>query len=685
MKITISILFIFLINNIYSNTFVVTNTNDAGAGSLRQAITNTNAYPGSHTINFNILTTDAGYNSSQGIWTISQTSTLPIITHSNVLIDGTSQTIFAGNTNIYGPEIMLDGSNQPWADFAFHVYNVSNVTIKGFIIGRYVVGIQVSGANAQNIAISGNYIGCNYNATDTLGNTHGIYILSGPHNNIIGGNTTALRNIVSGNNHVGIRVVHSNNNTIQGNFVGLNRTGNAALRNYDGISIEGTSKYNLIGGYTPAERNYVSGNVAYGIPVFGAGCNYNIIAGNYVGTDTTGTIAISNTYGVLFDDGASYNTLGGRTVGAGNLLSGNSGYGVFLYNFGTVKDTVVGNLIGTDYSGTVALPNANGIVIDGPSFLHTIENNVISGNIQMGIDIHLAGTDSNFVFNNKVGTDITGNFPIGNQLDGVRIGEGPKYNFIGLPGKGNIIAYNGGNGVTIMTPAELYNTITSNSIYANQVMGIDLFPQGPTPNDNGDGDSGPNDLMNFPDIISFYNIPSTTNWIISGTLNNSFPNGCRIEIFKADINGTGNAQGKVFLGSCFADISGNWIDTIYGITSSDQLVCTATDLNGNTSEFSNATLLKINKTEIDFNYELLVNPNPVTNVTTIHFNIPVSGKVEINLTDIQGKNSITVLNENINKGNHAILFNNKNNLSGNYIITLKHDNIIVAKENILIE
>ncbi|PIV58370.1 MAG: hypothetical protein COS14_09945, partial [Bacteroidetes bacterium CG02_land_8_20_14_3_00_31_25] len=124
MKITISILFIFLINNIYSNTFVVTNTNDAGAGSLRQAITNTNAYPGSHTINFNILTTDAGYNSSQGIWTISQTSTLPIITHSNVLIDGTSQTIFAGNTNIYGPEIMLDGSNQPWADFAFHVYNV---------------------------------------------------------------------------------------------------------------------------------------------------------------------------------------------------------------------------------------------------------------------------------------------------------------------------------------------------------------------------------------------------------------------------------------------------------------------------------------------------------------------------------------------------------------------------------
>ena len=123
----------------------------------------------------------------------------------------------------------------------------------------------------------------------------------------------------------GFNVVNSNSNIIKGNYVGLNRMGNAAVRNYDGISIEGTSKYNLIGGYTAAERNYVSGNVAYGIPVFGTGCNFNIIIGNFVGTDITGTDSIPNTYGVLFDDGASYNLLGGRVSGAGNLLSGNSG------------------------------------------------------------------------------------------------------------------------------------------------------------------------------------------------------------------------------------------------------------------------------------------------------------------------------------------------------------------------
>ncbi len=634
MKKIISLLLIILFSQLaFSTTYIVTNTNDAGTGSLRLAVQNANIYPGSHIINFNIPTTDPGYNSIQGIWKISLSSTLPMITHSSILIDGTSQSIFAGNTNIYGPEIMLDGNNQAWADFAFHLYNVSSITIKGFIIGRFVVGIQISGTNAQNNTIAGNYIGCNYNATDTLGNTHGIYLLSGPHNNLIGGNSFSLRNIVSGNNHVGIRAVNSNNNIIQGNFVGLNRTGNASLRNYDGISIEGTSKYNLIGGYTPSERNYVSGNVAYGIPVFGAGCNFNIIAGNYVGTDTTGSFAIQNTYGVLFDDGASYNTLGGRIPGAGNLLSGNSGYGVFLYNFGTLKDTVVGNLIGTNFSGTLAIPNANGIVIDGPSFLHTVENNVISGNLQMGIDIHLIGTDSNIVINNKIGTDISGLIALGNQIDGIRIGEGPKNNIIGQNGKGNIIANNGGNGITVMTSVDISNSFSSNSIYNNGGMGIDLFPAGPTANDAGDSDTGPNNLMNFPTIVSVVNY-SGNNWIVSGTLDYTSPLGCIVELFKAHFNGSGNAQGKIFLGSCIANASGNWTDTISGLTLADNLVSTATDLNNNTSEFSTNTPLSVNANfESDFNFQIF--PNPAKEFTTIKINNPEFYLIEI--TDVSGK------------------------------------------------
>lgn len=658
----------------FSNTYTVTNTNDAGAGSLRQAIQNANIYPGSHTINFNIPASDPGYNSSTGVWKISIASSLPMITHSSVVIDGTTQTVFAGNPNQYGPEIMLDGNNNAWADYAFHIYNASNVSIKGFIIGRFVTGIQVSGVNAQSNSISGNYIGCNYNATDTMGNTFGIYILSGPRNNIIGGNSYDQRNIVSGNNHVGIRVASSNNNFIQGNFVGLNRTGDAALRNYDGISIEGTSKNNLIGGYTPAERNYVSGNVAYGIPVFGAGCNFNIIAGNYVGTDTTGSFAVPNTYGMLFDDGASYNTLGGRIPGAGNLLSGNSGYGVFIYNYGSIKDTVVGNLIGTDYTGTLAVPNANGIVVDGPSFGHTIDNNVISGNLQIGIDIHIAGSDSNVVINNKIGTDITGTLALANQIDGVRIAEGPKCNIIGLPGKGNIIANNGGNGVTVMTSADISNSVSSNSIYNNQGMGIDLFPAGPTPNDAGDTDTGPNMLINYPVISSCYNDTGLSVYI-AGNLDTQNPELCTVELFSSSWNGP-----QQFIGSVPCNTSGNWQLAFPGfLPEGTSIVATATDINGNTSEFSPELVININNNQ---NSETCISvyPNPFTDFFNVSFYLGKRANVKISLISETGRTIKNLMNDVKDAGSHVSLFspdkiNGKRLPAGKYILEARIDNV----------
>jgi len=614
------VLFIVLLigNQAIANTFIVTNTADSGNGSLRWAIQNCNIYPGSHTILFNIPESDGNYNEAQGVWRIDLTSNLPMLNHSNVLIDGHSQATYSGDKNPYGPEIVLDGGNNDWADYGINIYNASGITIQGLIIGGFVVGIQMTGENAFNNTISGNYIGCNYNATESNGNTHGIYILSGPHNNIIGGNTPVARNILSGNNHTGMRVVNASYNTIQGNYVGLNRTGTAALHNYDGISIEGISQYNLIGGYTPEERNYVSGNMNYGIPAFGIGCYYNIIAGNYVGTDITGNNAIPNTYGVLFDDGACYNTLGGITEGAGNLLSGNSGYGVFIYNFGTMKDTVRGNLIGTNAEGTAAVPNANGIVIDGPSYQHTIDNNVISGNLQMGIDIHIAGSDSNIVINNKIGTDISGMNPLGNLIDGIRIAEGPDNNIIGRPGQGNIIAYNGGNGVTIITAAEQGNTISVNSIYANECLGIDLFPEGITANDEGDSDSGPNSNMNFPVITQ---ISISTNVQLWGHVDSPGADEITVEFFKSDYYPSGTGQGREYIGSCSTDASGNFSYSIAGGLSGAIYICTtATDGSGNTSEFS-ANKLCV-QTGIDQHVEVTepvsIYPNPAA--TSFRFN-----------------------------------------------------------------
>lgn len=602
--------------NSHAAIFTVSNTNDSGIGSLRQALNDANTTPGTHSIVFNIPLTDVNYNASQGVWKITPLSTLPIIMRSNLTIDGSTQTLNQGNTNNYGPELLLDGNHLPGADFAFNLYNVSGVLIKGFIIGRFTIGISINGTNCFNNSIKGNYIGCNYNASDTLSNNNGIEIL-GAHDNFIGGSTTEERNIVSGNRHVGIRIANAKNNIIKGNYVGLNRLGNAALLNYDGISIEGTSKYNIIGGYTANERNYISGNDAYGIPVFGTGCNYNRIIGNYVGTDITGSIAIPNTYGVLFDDGASFNVVGGYEPGAGNLLSGNSGYGVFLYNPGTQQDSVIGNLIGTDKNGTAALPNGNGVVIDGPTFKHFIDSNVISGNLQNGIVLHLAGTDNNVMIRNKIGTDIGGTQPIGNGLDGVRLGEGPRYNKVGLSGKGNIIAYNGGNGITVMTAAELYNTFSENSIWGNAKIGIDLYPEGVTLNDAGDYDTGPNDLLNFPDIKNISYNSGTGITSISGIMDyeiNNGPEGIKVELFKSD-----NGQGKKFIGFTIVDAQGNWSFNCSCLSAEDKITATATDLSGNTSEFYYDNSLISHSIETYAQKLISIYPNPSSGMLHINF------------------------------------------------------------------
>lgn len=650
-----------------ANTYTVTTTADTGNGSFRKAITDVNVTPGTHSIVFNIPTSDLNYVPSQGVWKITPATTLPIITRSNLLIDGTTQTINQGDKNIYGPEILFDGNHQYGSDYAFNLYNTSNVTIKGFIIGRFTIGIAINGTNCMNNTILGNYIGCNYNATDSLSNNNGIEML-GSKNNIIGGSTVADRNIVSGNIHVGIRMANSNGNVVKGNYVGLNRTGNGAIKNSDGISIEGASKNNLVGGYTPEDRNYVSGNIAYGIPLFGAGCDYNKIVGNYVGTDVTGTIAIPNTYGVLCDDGASHNRIGGYEAGAGNLFSGNSGYGVFLYNPGTQNDSVIGNLIGTNYSGMVALPNGNGIVVDGPTFNHFIDRNVISGNAQSGIILHLVGTDNNVIVRNKIGVGSDGIQALGNGFDGVRIGEGPKFNKVGRVGEGNIIAYNGGNGITVMTVADLYNTFSENSIYRNGGIGIDLYPQGVTANDVGDADSGPNDLLNYPEIQTVNYDGNSGVTTITGIMDysiNAGPLGIKVELFISY-----NTQGKEYIGNTLVDASGNWTFVCSCLSSTDKVTATATDLLGNTSEFyydpsliTDASILSI----LDSS-KLVIYPNPVKEILYVLGLTPnFSGEVTVYtmigqkvISEKQEGSQLAIDTKELSKGIYLLQLKSKN-------------------------
>lgn len=646
MKKIILLVFIALYTGIgHGNTYTVTNTNDSGTGSLRSAVTSANSNSGSDIVAFNIPTSDANYNATNGTWTITMATYLPYITNGSTTIDGTTQTTNQGDTNPYGPEIVITGSNNTIAH-AFCIMNTANNIIKGLTIQRFICGIQIYGANAKNNQVYGNYIGTNYNSTDSLGNNKGVEIISGAKHNIIGGSSVTERNIVSGNRHIGIRIVNADSNVVSGNFVGVDRNGTAAVGNYDGISIEGTAKANDIGGTTAGERNIVSGNFAYGIPIIGVYAMYNKIYGNYIGTDVNGTTAIPNTYGVLFDDGSSYNVVGGDTDPYRNIISGNSGYGVFVYNNGTNNNIVKGNYIGTDKTGTLAVPNGNGVVIDGAPIYNYIDNNVISGNAQQGIDIHSTYTDNNVITRNKIGTDYTGLQALGNTYDGIRIAEGAKNNIIGgSVSNANIIANNGSAGVFLMTASDLYNKISCNSIYNNGDLGIDLYPFGINLNDANDTDSGPNMMMNFPVITSADYWTYNNQTFVQGTIDSPNPQSITIELFIADSDSASYGEGKTYLGYAIPDASGNWSVHLTGVNPGDVITSTAIDAAGNTSEFSLNAFVGTYTGIVNFenSNDFIIYPNPSCGNITLKIE-KLSRWEQLNIIDVTGK---VVYSENI--------------------------------------
>jgi hypothetical protein len=640
MKYGLLIILSLFVVQLYGKKFVVINSNNAGAGSLRTAIDSCNNNTNTRdTIVFNIPLSDPGYNASNGIWIIHPSESLPSLITGDVLVDGFSQTVNQGNRNIYGPEIMLSG-NKNTVETGLSVINASRITIRGLIIGEFLYGIQVSGQNATDNDIYGNFIGTNYNGTMSAGNYNAIEILSGANNNHIGGHDSLSRNLIGGNLYAGIRISDANNNIVTGNYVGISRDGKSPLPNYDGITIEGYSHGNRIGGMDSGERNVCSGNVAYGIDIFGAGCFANEIRGNYLGTDCSGSYAVPNTYGILFDDRSHHNLV------SGNLISGNTAFGAYFYNNGTNSNTLTGNLIGTNAEGIAAIPNETGVHIDGASFGNIIDSNLISGNSANGITVFATYTDINIITRNRIGTDITGILPIGNSEDGIRISQGPKYNLIGgTPLTANTIAFNGKNGVAVESDLSDYNRISCNSIYKNGNLGIDLYPEGITLNHPDNDGTGPNDNQNYPVFLSKTMI-SPGQCHITGYLDSpSQPNQFQVEIYIADFNAKGIAQGKTFLGTVHPMTNGYWSDTL-SFSATDSLLATATKpvtypnnslwIFGNTSEFTpmirNTASVETYPAAHSYIY-----PNPAHAGESIHFALSGNRKYSIEILDPLGK------------------------------------------------
>jgi gliding motility-associated-like protein len=383
--------------NALASTFTVTNTNNSGSGSLRQAILDANSNAGADIINFNI--------SGSGVHTISLTSSMDSIT-GPVTIDGTSQSGYSGT-----PLIFIDGASAGTSAIAIPLTNgCTNSVVKGLAIGNFQeFGIYVE---ASGCTITSCYIGCD--AAGTTSKPNGVAIYCTENNLTVGGTSTTLRNVISGNSFYGVELLQNSHDVlIENDYIGVDATGATGLSNGgDGVfsSCPNTSVINcVVSGATGGE----------GIN-FTVGADGAIVQGCFVGTNATGTAAIGNNNTAVYIHGAKNCLIGGTTASQRNILSGNKNFGGIEMASGS-GNTVEGNYIGLNAAGNAAIGNTvSGITHDGATS-SIIQNNVISGNTgTTGYGINItAGTAT--IKNNYIGLDATGTTSIPNSQYGIRI------------------------------------------------------------------------------------------------------------------------------------------------------------------------------------------------------------------------------------------------------------------------
>jgi hypothetical protein len=351
------------------------------------------------------------------------------------------------------------------------------------VISNNTAGVFIAGGSTGNL-VEGNYVGTDVSGSMSMGNsTNGVLIQNSP-DNTVGGTTPGAGNLISANvNGVELLGSGSVGNIVQGNLIGTDATGEQFLSNtQDGVRISAASG-NTIGGTTDAARNLISGNGANGVEISGTG-NNNLIEGNWIGVDLSDMRQLGNGGdGVaVLGVSANGNTVGGADPGARNVIAGNFGNGVDI-GLGAAGNMVLGNAIGTDRTGTRRIGNSgNGVTInDAPDSLG-INNaprnviglpgagNVISNNSASGVYIFGPYSIGNVVQGNNIGTTGDGRSivgqdggPIGNAQNGVYINSADGNTIGGASGAGNVISGNGNQGILI------YNGATGNVVIGNSV------------------------------------------------------------------------------------------------------------------------------------------------------------------------------------------------------------------------
>lgn len=476
------------------------------------------------------------------------------------------------------------------------------------------------------------------------------------------------------NSQVGL-TIGGDNNKVFNNYFGITQDG-TLMPNQFGIIISGSN--NEIGKADLANGNVICGNSVAGIEIAtGSG---NKVQHNLIGTTFDGRTDAGNGQGILIG-GSDNNIIGGDNWDDGNVISGNTVYGIFIS--GAPPDSysennlIKNNNIGLNPDKTAAVPNARGITITNGTMSAEIFNNIISGNANEGINIFgyddETYTNGHIIHGNSIGTDgAQGSFPnggdgilIAGNVGIVKIGQDENGNY-----SGNTIVGNGSVGVDIV-PLQGYSperiTVRKNTIYSNGLTNLFV-------------DTSANNRIREPFNLQY------NSGVITGK--HALPNAI-IDIYSANRFEL-PASAYFRIGTTNTDANGNFsFSTGLNI---EAIAVTATDFWGNTSNFARLNIVTDveDEKQIPTEFALEQNyPNPFNPSTKIRFSIPNVG-TELALSvlkvyDILGNEVATLVNEEKPAGVYEVEFNASQLSSGIYFYKLSAGSFTEIKKMTLIK
>lgn len=419
-----------------------------------------------------------------------------------------------------------------------YIYGSRNRVLNNLLSGNSETGLSIGEFSEQTL-VRDNIIGLDSSGQYALGNLYyGVEIM--------GSKDSIISNVISGNGWGIIHSYQADQTLIRGNIIG-------PTKGLDSLRQNTSGGIYLVGTPVTVDSNLISGNNWYGININGYGGA--TVTRNKIGTDPSGTTSWANKgpgVNIICDN----NIIGGPNPSDGNLISGNQWGGIEMFGGTTLVfggpsqpnmvqgNIIQNNIIGADITGTQSVSNFTGLFMNGNIDSNFVRDNLISGNRNHGVWTRRSpnAPSRNTFQRNRIGTTADGLSPLPNDSCGIMV-DSARMNLFGGPneGDGNIIAFSNQAGIAVKAGWGM--KIQRNSIFSNKGMAIDHRFDGPTPNDSGDVDDGPNRLMNYPRITWIHNAGGSTT--VKGRLESRPSTTFQVEFYtndSADSTGFGEAQ-----------------------------------------------------------------------------------------------------------------------------------------------